>query len=1681
MLPKNLISAAASSSRVSSLKLAASAILFCALAVVAPTRAQTATQSADAVRSTTGVASRLTSPIVEGSRVTLQGAIHPLANKANDRGVLPDGTKLERMQIVLKRSDEQESSLKRLVNDLHSAGSASYHKWLTPEQFGKQFGPSDDDVAKLESWLQAQGFTITKLSPGRQVLEVSGTAGQLKNTFHAEMHQYSVAGLTRYANANAPDVPAALAPVFGGFVSLNNFRFKNHVRVLGKAQMNASTHEATPSWTIGNSSGNNLILSPADFAVQYDLPSNTKGDNQTVAIINESNINVELVNQYRSLFGLSVNPPQVIIDGNDPGVDGINSPFGPNNASVEAYLDVEVAGSVAPNAQIDLVIANDTAVDSGLTLAMEHAVFTNVAPVLSLSFGGCEAAQGSFNTFISALWEQAAAQGQTVLVSTGDSGSAGCDNGTQFAVGGQAVNGLASTPYNVAVGGTDFYYANGSSDFGTYWNLTPSNSTPVVSIKSHVPEQPWNNSQYGLNVYNYYAENQATTIAAGSGGASTLGVDNSSGTPTSPYPKPSWQTGVTGIPADNARDLPDLALFAANGANNTYYPICAADADCIPVSSGFVQISGVGGTSASTPAFAGIMALINQKYGAQGQANYVLYPLAKQYPTSFNDVTVGNIAVPCATVTVYTTNSNGNVTGTYPPKQCKSVSSPISVVDSTYISGTSTGATPEGELSVDGTNPAYAATTGYDLATGLGTVDASNLIANWGKITLAPSTTTLTPSATTFAHGTSITVSGGVTGTTTPTGDVSLITTSTEPNNQGEDFFTLDGSGSYKGGVNFLPGGSYNIYGYYAGNGVVGPSQSTPVAITVTPENSTTTLKAYDLLNSVTIASGSTVTYGSPNALSATASTSSGGSPTTAPTGSITFLDGSTTLATAALNANGNAGYSGAFAIGSHSITAAFSGDGSYNTSTSAATTFTVAKNTPTIVAPFVANADQNGNPVNGQVTYIVVQVENSQSTSGSALAPTGTISITGLPSGSTTTATLVPGVDPYNNSPQGTGYFTVPASASGNYSITVNYPGDSNYNSTSGSETITFDTGAGTIATTTTAVPSATTTSPTSNLAVAVTVTSSGGTAPTGVVGVYASQYLIGSATLTSASSNSSSAAVYLNSAALFQGSNQVSVQYYPTNGSSFKSSATVITLTNPLSDFAMVPVSTILSIPTAGTQTDAINLSSTNGFAGAVSLSCSASGGVTCSLSPATTTLASGGQGSTTLTVNTTAAIGSGTYNVLITGKNSAGTLVHTLGLTVVAPSFTLNGAAINISPAGGSGSSTITATSSGGFAGSVGLACAVTATPAGATNLPTCSLNPTSTSVTGTTAGTSTLTVNTTSTTTPGNYKVTVTGVSGSLTATTAISVVVVPPPTFTLTGTAVTITSPGATGTSTISATPANGFTGTVALSCAVTSAPTGASTADNPTCSAASASVTGTSASTASLTINTSSSTTTGAYTLTVTGTSGSLTATTVIAVTVTAIPPSFTLAGTAVTIASQGATGTSTITASPVAGFTGTVALTCSVTSAPSGALTADNPTCSAASASVTGAGAATATLTINTTAQTAKLEHPFSGPSQKSIFTAGGGVALGAILLFGVPFGRRRKQQLKSLRGLRMLSLAILFALAAGAVIGCGSGSSGSSTPPPSGGTTTGTYTLTVTGTSGSTTATTTITVTVN
>ena len=1352
-----------------------------AVAVTGLASAQVSTPAASSL-----VTNRLTQPIVDSARVTLKGTVHPLANAQNDRGAASDSMPLERIQVVLKRSSAQESALRQLITDMHTKGSASYHKWLTPDQFGQQFGPSDQDIATLEAWLQSKGFSVSKVNAGKGSLEMSGSVAQFRNAFQTQIHKYVVNGETHYANATDPQIPAALAPVFGGFATLNNFRPKKQLHVLGKATYNPKNDKATPQWTIGSNGAYSFVLAPSDYAVQYDLSplytAGTTGSGQTIAIINDSNINIANVNNFRSIFGLSANPPQVIIDGNDPGVDGVNNPDGPNYDSVEAYLDVEWAGAVAPAATVDLVIGADTELESGLFLAAEHAVYGNIAPVVSLSFGACEAVLGSTNTFLNALWQQAAAQGITVTVSTGDSGSAGCDNdNTQdYAVDGVAVSGYASTPYNIAVGGTDFYYSdyNNSSALSTqlagYWNLTYSNSTPATSLLGPIPEQPWNSSQYGLNILDYYTQsgNTATTIAGGSGGASSAAVcsagydssGNCLGTPAG-YPKPAWQTG-TGVPSDSVRDIPDVSLFASSGDNASYYPECYADGDCQAASSGStVQITGVGGTSASAPAFAGIMALVNQLYGRQGQADFVLYPLAAQFPAAFHDVVNGTNSVPCniSSVTI-----EGSAVS---PLDCIAVSSPISVTDFSTVDGTA-GATAEGQLG-SGTTASYNATTGYDLATGLGTVDANVLVTDWNKVSFASSTVTLTsPTAgTSITHGTAVTFTGTVTGTgtNTPTGNVAIETDSTTPLQAGVTNLALTNGSFNSTSIDYLPGGTYHVWANYGGDNNNSANASAKTLITVNPEASSLYLAVLTTNSSnqlVTVPSGTTsIPYGTQlildgepfpttfyNTCVNVSSTPSSCSTTSysVPTGTVTFADNGTTVNTALVNAEGDAEfYNPAWTVGTtHSVTASYSGDSSYNSSSASAISFAVAKASPAI---FLTTASSNATVNQGQSMVINILVEGG----GVGAAPTGTVTISGGPSGTPTSATLSASTDPNYGVTAGVATITIPTTApttsmlvpeknnrdwlfgggtalacivllaiparrrswrsmlslvvlaifsvgitigcggssgsstttttttttgttTGAYTLSVTYSGDSNYNSISTPATlgITVAT-ASTLQTSSTAVTNtSTSTSPTAAIGSTVTVTGvTGHPAPTGTVSFYAGVINSGAngaaiealqqGTLTAGTGTTSTFSTTFDSQSLPQGVNLLTVQY--SGDTVYAPSSTTISLTNSLADFTLIPAAS----PSApGTAT--LNLTSVNGFADTVSLTCSATG-VTCSLAPTSVALSSSSTtGTATLTVSDISGttVSGQVYSVLVTGTNGSGNTVHTISVQVVAP---------------------------------------------------------------------------------------------------------------------------------------------------------------------------------------------------------------------------------------------------------------------------------------------------------------------------------------------------------------------------------------------------------------------------
>ena len=959
--------------------------------------------------------SRITQPVDERVRVTLKGNTHPLAQPEYDRGAVSDSLPAERMLLLLQRSPERVAALRQFLQEAHTPGSANYHKWPRPEQFGELYGAEDSEIAAVSAWLQKHGFAIARVTKGRMALEFSGNAGQIREAFGTEIHTYFVNHEEHHANNRDPQIPAALAPVIAGITPMNDFPAKSYTQVLGKATLQTETHAITPQWTIGTRPL--LALAPGDFAVQYDVNplynAGINGKGVTIGVISFSNVDPAIVAAYRSLFGLPAGTLNVIVDGSDPGQNG---------ALVEAHLDVEIAGSVAPGATINLYVASSTTVQDGLFLAAQRAVDDDQATILSTSYGACEQSLGaSGNQFWAGLWEQAAAQGQTSFVSSGDSGPAGCDdfNAQDAAQHGLAMSGFASTPWNVAVGGTDFFYssyagsaASQNSELATFWNLTPA-KLPSTSLLKPVPEQPWNRA-FGLNLSTNGIYNPPPpTIIAGSGGASNCATGSAApvgsfASCTAGYPKPSWQSGK-GVPADGVRDLPDVSLFAAAGENNSSYPICAFQGECV-VTNGGTSLLLAGGTSASSPAMAGIMALVNQKFGAQGQANFVLYPLAAQHPSVFHDVTIGSNDVPCQQNSPSCTLStlNDNTQGFF-------------------------------------TFGHFYSTAGYDQATGLGSVDANLLVTNWNAVAFTSTNTTLNLSQTSFTHGTPIGVTVAVSGSNgTPSGDIALVTTAIAAMNKGLGELTLQ-TGTASATLNNFPGGQYQITARYAGDAAFAPSVSSPVTVNVAPEGSTVSMSGNSLdLSSFTfipISNGASFTYGTFIAIDAQPRgvNAPQGGLDGVPTGTVIFADaassGNVSSPSLNLNVGGLAEWipAAGFPAGTHSVGANYSGDASFNASSSTTPiAFTITKATPTIGIDASPKTIGLGTP-----TTLTAQVI----TSFAVPAPTGTLTFN---SGNTVlgSAQLAPASF---NPHVGLATLSVTSLPLGTDSVTATYNGDSN------------------------------------------------------------------------------------------------------------------------------------------------------------------------------------------------------------------------------------------------------------------------------------------------------------------------------------------------------------------------------------------------------------------------------------------------------------------------------------------------------------------------------------------------------------------------------------------------------------------------------------------------------------
>jgi hypothetical protein len=863
---------------------------------------------------------------------------------------------------------------------------------------------------------------------GRTVLEFSGSASQVREAFHTSIHKYVVNGEQHWANAVDPSIPTALTPAVAGIASLNNFPRRAMHSLAGRFTRDSATGKIKPDYTypggcVENNFDNGACLyglGPYDFATIYDVQplwtAGINGTGQTIAIVGESNINIQDVADFRSMFGLPVNNPNIILNGPDPGIQGDES---------EADIDVQWSGAVAPNATIDFVVSQSTETTAGIDLSATYIVDNNLAPVMSESYGQCELGLGTAgNQFYNTLWQQAAAEGITVFVSAGDNGAAGCDNfdasppaPAEF---GLQVSGFASTPYNVAVGGTDF---NDFSNPSTYWSTT-NNPTTQASALSYIPEIPWNDSctnplfaSLGFSTVAETNCNNGQLInfvlpEGGSGGVSKCTTPSGS-TPAScagGYAKPTWQSGP-GVPADGKRDIPDVSLFASNGFLGSFYIICQSDQTGGSCNVAGGEFLGFGGTSVSSPAFAGIMALVNQQTGSrQGDANYVLYKLASQQPTAFHDITTGTNAMPCATgSTNCTTSVSGDAFG--------------------VLSGYSAGAN-------------------YDLATGLGSVDANNLVTKWNTVTLLPSTTTLTNvTPTTITHGQSVGFTATVkpsSGTGTPTGLVSLEGGPTD-SSEGIAGFNLT-SGTVTGSTELLPGGTYSLIAHYPGDSTYGPSDSGPVSVTVNKENSTpqvflVTFSGGTVLNGNT----NTASYGSPYILRVNVENSGGrmceptatSGATACPTGDVTLTNNGSSLDTGTYLLN-SYGYAEDLVVqlpgGTNSVKAAYGGDNSFNAaSVTSAIVITPASTTTTTCCP-------SSDVLVGQV------VQLSASVTGNSLgaAPSGTV-IFSDNSKLIGNGTLTPLFQT-----TATTELSYTIATGGSHSITATYSGDTNYSQSS-------------------------------------------------------------------------------------------------------------------------------------------------------------------------------------------------------------------------------------------------------------------------------------------------------------------------------------------------------------------------------------------------------------------------------------------------------------------------------------------------------------------------------------------------------------------------------------------------------------------------------------------------------
>ena len=667
-------------------------------------------------------------------RVRLSGNVRPEVTGANDLGAVADSMPIDHVLLLLKRPAALESAFESYEGELTDRRSANYHHWLTPDEIGDRFGPAVPDLEIVGDWLALYGLRVNAVYPSRMVVDFSGTAGQIRAAFRTEIHAYAVDGVPHVANSSDPAIPAALIPVVEGIVSLHDFK----PRPLYKPRV---------EFTAGSGVSVTHPVTPPDLATIYNLTPLFKagitGKGETIAVVEGSDVySSEDWTSFRSAFGLSEYTSGSFKQIHPSPRTGATNCFAPgviDGWDEESILDAEYASASAPGAAIEVASCASTNATNGNLIALMNVVNASgkLPEVISVSYGDCEASNGAAaNAAIRWVYAQAAAEGISVFAATGDGGAAFCDVGASVATDGIGVNAYASTENNVGVGGTDFSDVF-SNDSSLYWNKT--NTASGGSAKSYIPEAPWNDSCANPLIAAWYGFGKTfgvsgfcfqdftrfgafQTTTAGSGGPSGC----ASGAPEvrsevdggcRGWAKPAWQS-VVGNPNDGVRDLPDLALFAADGVWGHYFLYCdsnLADSDGAPCKSGEVaRWSQGGGTSFAAPIMAGIQALVSQKWGREGNPNPVYYKMAEvQFETKalVNACESGKGAETASACLFH------DVTFGASTVNCEGTADCYGYVLSTNASSF---------------QPAYPAHTGWDFASGLGSVNAYNLVMSKG-------------------------------------------------------------------------------------------------------------------------------------------------------------------------------------------------------------------------------------------------------------------------------------------------------------------------------------------------------------------------------------------------------------------------------------------------------------------------------------------------------------------------------------------------------------------------------------------------------------------------------------------------------------------------------------------------------------------------------------------------------------------------------------------------------------------------------------------------------------------------------------------------------------------------------------------------------------------------------------